>query len=183
MLLSKLTSLRNNIKSLLDVRPKEATVFRDGNWKTIAPSDVKIGEKIQVKVGEKIPLDGILLSEKASLNTSALTGESKPSSIQKSEEVLAGMLNLDQVIEIETTKLFENSSIVRILQMVQDASSRKAKTELFIRRFAKIYTPIVFVLALLITFIPYFFVDQYIFRDWLYRGLLTADSWNISPIV
>ncbi|OJX31921.1 MAG: cadmium-translocating P-type ATPase [Chryseobacterium sp. 36-9] len=169
---SAVNRARNNIKSLLDVRPKEATVFRDGNWKTISPEDVKIGEKIQVKVGEKIPLDGILLSEKASLNTSALTGESKPSSIQKSEEVLAGMLNLDQVIEIETTRLFVNSSIVRILQMVQDASSRKAKTELFIRRFAKIYTPIVFVLALLVTLVPYVFVENYIFRDWLYRGLV-----------
>ena len=169
---SAVNRARNNIKALLDVRPKEATVFRDGNWKTIAPSDVKIGEKIQVKVGEKIPLDGILLSEKASLNTSALTGESKPSSIQKSEEVLAGMLNLDQVIEIETTKLFENSSIVRILQMVQDASSRKAKTELFIRRFAKIYTPVVFLLALLVTLVPYLFVENYVFKDWLYRGLV-----------
>jgi len=169
---SAVNRARNNIKALLDVRPKEATVFRDGNWKTIAPEEVKIGEKIQVKVGEKIPLDGILLSEKASLNTSALTGESKPSSIQKSEEVLAGMLNLDQVIEIETTKLFENSSIVRILQMVQDASSRKAKTELFIRRFAKIYTPIVFLLALLVTLVPYLFVENYVFKDWLYRGLV-----------
>lgn len=169
---SAVNRARNNIKALLDVRPKEATVFRDGNWKTIAPSDVKIGEKIQIKVGEKIPLDGILLSEKASLNTSALTGESKPSSIQKSEEVLAGMLNLDQVIEIETTKLFENSSIVRILQMVQDASSRKAKTELFIRRFAKIYTPAVFLLALLVTLVPYLFVENYVFKDWLYRGLV-----------
>ncbi|WP_312750382.1 heavy metal translocating P-type ATPase [Epilithonimonas hominis] len=169
---SAVNRARNNIKALLDVRPKEATVFRDGNWKTIAPSDVKIGEKIQVKVGEKIPLDGILLSEKASLNTSALTGESKPSSIQKSEEVLAGMLNLEQVIEIETTKLFENSSIVRILQMVQDASSRKAKTELFIRRFAKIYTPAVFLLALLVTLVPYLFVENYVFKDWLYRGLV-----------
>ncbi|MPT32337.1 MAG: cadmium-translocating P-type ATPase [Chryseobacterium sp.] len=169
---SAVNRARNNIKSLLDVRPKEATVFREGNWKTISPDEVKIGEKIQVKVGEKIPLDGILLSEKASLNTSALTGESKPSSIQKSEEVLAGMLNLDQVIEIETTKLFENSSIVRILQMVQDASSRKAKTEVFIRRFAKIYTPIVFFLALLVTLIPYLFVENYVFRDWLYRGLV-----------
>ncbi len=169
---SAVNKARNNIKSLLDVRPKEATIFREGNWKTISPEEVKIGEKIQVKVGEKIPLDGILLSEKASLNTSALTGESKPSSTQKSEEVLAGMLNLDQVIEIETTKLFENSSIVRILQMVQDASSRKAKTELFIRRFAKIYTPSVFLMALLVTLVPYIFVDNYIFRDWLYRGLV-----------
>lgn len=169
---SAVNRARKNIQSLLDVRPKEATVFRDGNWKAIAPQEVKIGEKIQVKVGEKIPLDGILLSEKASLNTSALTGESKPSSIQRSGEVLAGMLNLDQVIEIETSKLFENSSIVRILQMVQDASSRKAKTELFIRRFAKIYTPIVFVFAVLITLVPYLFVDDYNFKNWLYRGLI-----------
>ena len=169
---SAVNKAKNNIKALLDVRPKEATVFRNNNWETISPNEVKVGEKIQIKVGEKVPLDGILMSEKGSLDTSALTGESKPSSIKKSENVLAGMLNLDQVIEIETTKLFENSSIVRILKMVQEASSRKAKTELFIRKFAKVYTPIVFVLALLITFIPYFFVDDYIFRDWLYRGLV-----------
>lgn len=169
---SAVNRAKNNIKSLLDVRPKEATVFREESWQTISPDEVRVGEKIQVKVGEKIPLDGKLLSEKASLNTSALTGESKPSSIQKSDEVLAGMLNLDQVIEVETTKLFENSSIVRILQMVQDATSRKAKTELFIRRFAKIYTPIVFALAVLITLIPYFFVSDYVFKNWLYRGLV-----------
>ncbi len=169
---SAVNKAKNNIKALLDVRPKEATVFRNNQWETIAPNEVKVGEKIQIKVGEKIPLDGILISEKGSLDTSALTGESKPSSIKKSENVLAGMLNLDQVIEVETTKLFENSSIIRILEMVQEASSRKAKTELFIRKFAKVYTPIVFVLALLITFIPYFFVDDYIFRDWLYRGLV-----------
>ncbi|MCD9853186.1 cadmium-translocating P-type ATPase [Epilithonimonas sp. JDS] len=169
---SAVNKAKNNIKALLDVRPKEATVFRNNKWETIAPNEVKVGEKIQIKVGEKVPLDGILISEKGSLDTSALTGESKPASIKKSETVLAGMLNLDQVIEVETTKLFENSSIVRILEMVQEASSRKAKTELFIRKFAKVYTPIVFVLALLITFIPYFFVDDYIFRDWLYRGLV-----------
>ena len=169
---SAVNKAQNNIKALLDVRPKEATVFRNDKWETIAPNEVKVGEKIQIKVGEKVPLDGILISEKGSLDTSALTGESKPSSIKKSDKVLAGMLNLDQVIEVETTKLFENSSIVRILEMVQEASSRKAKTELFIRKFAKVYTPIVFVLALLITFIPYFFVDNYIFRDWLYRGLV-----------
>lgn len=163
---------RNNIKSLVDVRPKKATVFRNDRWETIAPEQVKVGEKIQIKVGEKVPLDGKLLSEKASLDTSALTGESKPSTIVKSDNVLAGMLNLNQVIEIEATKLFEDSSIVRILQMVQEASARKAKTELFIRKFAKVYTPIVFVLALLITFIPYFFADHYLFKEWLYRGLV-----------
>lgn len=163
---------RNNIKSLVDVRPKKATVFRNDRWETIAPEQVKVGEKIQIKVGEKVPLDGKLLSEEASLDTSALTGESKPSTIVKSNNVLAGMLNLNQVIEIEATKLFEDSSIVRILQMVQEASARKAKTELFIRKFAKVYTPIVFVLALLITFIPYFFADHYLFKEWLYRGLV-----------
>jgi Cd2+/Zn2+-exporting ATPase len=169
---SAVNKAQNNIKALLDVRPKEATVFRNDKWETITPNEIKVGEKIQIKVGEKVPLDGILISEKGSLDTSALTGESKPSSIKKSENVLAGMLNLDQVIEVETTKLFENSSIVRILQMVQEASSRKAKTELFIRKFAKVYTPIVFVLALLITFVPYFFVHDYIFKNWLYRGLV-----------
>ncbi|MCG2793159.1 MAG: cadmium-translocating P-type ATPase [Weeksellaceae bacterium] len=169
---SAVNRARNNIKSLVDVRPKEATVFRNGQWEIIAPNEVKIGEKIQIKVGEKVPLDGVLLSEKASLDASALTGESKPSSIKTSEKVLAGMLNLHQVIEVETTQLFENSSIVRILEMVQEASSRKAKTELFIRKFAKVYTPIIFVLALFITFVPYFFIEDYIFRNWLYRGLV-----------
>ena len=163
---------KKNIRALLDVRPKEATVHRNGGWQNISPEAVMVGERVLVKVGEKVPLDGVLLSEKASLNTSALTGESKPSVLRTSEAVLAGSLNLDQVIEIETTKLYQDSSIVRILQMVEEASSRKAKTELFIRRFAKIYTPAVFFLALLITFVPYFFVSDYIFHDWLYRGLV-----------
>lgn len=169
---SAVNKARNNIKALVDVRPKEATVFRNGSWQSIAPADVSIGEKLQVKVGEKIPLDALLISEKASLDTSALTGESKPSVIRKSEVVLAGMLNLDQVIEIEATRLFENSSVVKILEMVQEASSRKAKTELFMRRFAKIYTPIVFLLAVFITLVPALLVPDYNFRHWLYRGLV-----------
>ena len=163
---------KGNIKALLDVRPKEANVFRDGDYVSVSPEAVNIGEKIQIRVGEKIPLDGILLSEKASLNTAALTGESKPDSIQKEAKVYAGSINLESVIEVEVTNKFEDSSIARILYLVQNATARKSKTELFIRQFARIYTPIVVFLAIGVTFIPYFFVDDYVFRDWLYRALI-----------
>ncbi|SNR69348.1 heavy metal translocating P-type ATPase [Lutibacter flavus] len=163
---------KGNIKALLDVRPKEANVFRDSDYTSVSPEDVNIGEKIQIRVGEKIPLDGILLSEKASLNTAALTGESKPDSIQKEAKVYAGSINLESVIEVEVTNKFEDSSIARILDLVQNATARKSKTELFIRQFARIYTPIVVFLAIGVTFIPYFFVDDYVFRDWLYRALI-----------
>ncbi len=163
---------KGNIKALLDVRPKEANVFRDNDYKSVSPEDVNIGEKIQIRVGEKIPLDGVLLSEKASLNTAALTGESKPDSIQKEAKVYAGSINLESVIEIEVTNKFEDSSIARILDLVQNATTRKSKTELFIRQFARIYTPIVVFLAIGVTFIPYFFVGDYVFRDWLYRALI-----------
>ena len=163
---------KGNIKALLDARPDEALVFRNGGFVAVNPETVEIGEKIQVRVGEKIPLDGILLSERASLNTAAITGESKPDTIHKDEKVFAGSINLDGVVEVETTKEFKDSSIARILDMVQNATARKSKTELFIRKFARIYTPIVVFLAIGLTFLPYFFVDGYVFRDWLYRALI-----------
>lgn len=163
---------KNNIKALLDVRPNEALVFRNNDYVSVNPETVKIGEKVQVRVGEKIPLDGVLLSEKGSFNTAALTGESKPDTIAKGEKVFAGSINLDGVIEIETTKEFKDSSLARILDMVQNATARKSKTELFIRKFARIYTPIVVFLAIGLTFLPYFFVDNYVFSDWLYRALI-----------
>ena len=163
---------KGNIKALLDVRPNEALVFRDGEFISVNPETVAIGEKIQVRVGEKVPLDGMLLSEKGSFNTAALTGESKPDTIAKDEKVFAGSINLDGVIEVETTKEFKDSSIARILDMVQNATARKSKTELFIRKFARIYTPIVVFLAIGLTFLPYFFVDDYVFREWLYRALI-----------
>jgi Cd2+/Zn2+-exporting ATPase len=163
---------KGNIKALLDVRPNEALVYRNNDYVSVSPETVEIGEKVQVRVGEKIPLDGILLSEKGSFNTAALTGESKPDTIVKGEKVFAGSINLDGVIEIETTKEFKDSSIARILDMVQNATARKSKTELFIRKFARIYTPIVVFLAIGVTFLPYFFVDDYVFRDWLYRALI-----------
>ncbi|APQ18638.1 heavy metal translocating P-type ATPase [Maribacter hydrothermalis] len=163
---------KGNIKALLDLRPDQALVFRDHNFISISPEDVKIGEIIQVKVGEKVPLDGILRSGKGSFNTAALTGESKPDTIKKGDSIYAGSINLDGVIEIETTKVFKDSSIARILDMVQNATARKSKTELFIRKFAKVYTPIVTYLAIALTFLPYFFVENYIFQDWLYRALI-----------
>jgi len=163
---------KSNIKVLLDVRPNEALVYRNNNYILVNPETVEIGEKVQVRLGEKIPLDGILLSEKGSFNTAALTGESKPDTIAKGEKVFAGSINLDDVIEIETTKEFKYSSIARILNMVQNATARKSKTELFIRKFARVYTPIVVFLAIVLTFLPYLFVDDYIFQDWLYRALI-----------
>ncbi|APZ47668.1 cadmium-translocating P-type ATPase [Polaribacter reichenbachii] len=163
---------KSNIKALLDVRPNEALVYRNNDYISVNPETVEIGEKVQVRVGEKVPLDGILISEKGSFNTAALTGESKPDTIAKNEKVFAGSINMDSVIEIETTKEFKDSSIARILDMVQNATARKSKTELFIRQFARIYTPIVVFLAIGVTFLPYFFVDDYVFRDWLYRALI-----------
>lgn len=163
---------KGNIKALLDVRPNEALVYRDGDFVYVNPEIVEIGEKIQVRVGEKVPLDGILLSEKGSLNTAALTGESRPDTIAKGDTVYAGSINLDGVIKIETTKEFKDSSIARILDMVQNATARKSKTELFIRKFARVYTPIVVFLAIGLTLLPYFFVDDYVFRHWLYRALI-----------
>ncbi|MDR1501848.1 MAG: heavy metal translocating P-type ATPase, partial [Prevotella sp.] len=169
---SAVNRAKRNIKALLDVRPDTATVYRNDSYQTISPEEVEIDEVIQVKAGEKVPLDGIMLASSASFNTAALTGESKPKTISAGETVLAGMLNLDKVIEIKVAKKYQDSSLARILEMVQDATSRKAKTELLIRKFTKIYTPIVFLLALLITVIPYFVISDYIFSEWLSRALV-----------
>ncbi|MCG2430294.1 heavy metal translocating P-type ATPase [Aequorivita xiaoshiensis] len=169
---SAVEKARGNIKALLDVRPNEALVNRNGKFVSIDPEEVEIGEKVQIRVGEKIPVDGKLVSQKASINTAALTGESKPDTIREGDKVYAGSINLEGVIEIESTKLFTDSSISRILDLVQNATSRKSKTELFIRKFARIYTPIVVFLAIGVTLLPYFFVDNYVFENWLYRALI-----------
>lgn len=163
---------KQNIKALLDIRPNVAMVFRNGKFTAVHPQEVFVGEKIQVRNGEKVPLDGKLLSKSASLDTAAITGESKPDTIQSGESVYAGSINLENVIEIETTKIFEDSSISKILHLVQNATSRKSKTELFIRKFARVYTPIVVFAAIGLTLLPYFFVEEYIFQDWLYRALI-----------
>jgi Cd2+/Zn2+-exporting ATPase len=163
---------KNNIKALLDVRPNTASVLRNDTYQSVDPDTVQIGETIQVRVGEKIPLDGTLISNKAALNTAALTGESKPQNVLEGEKVMAGSINLNGVIEVTVDKLYNDSSIARILELVQNATARKSKTELLIRRLAKIYTPIVVYLAIAICILPYFFVLDYQFSDWLYRALI-----------
>jgi Cd2+/Zn2+-exporting ATPase len=163
---------KRSIKALLDIRPATANVLRNGTLTEVAPDTVKVDEIIQIKAGEKVALDGVMQSAGSSFNTAALTGESKPNTIKQGETVLAGMINLDKVVELKVSKVFAESSLARILDMVQNANSRKAQTELFIRKFSKIYTPIVVLLAVLLTFIPYFLVEQYVFSEWLYRALI-----------
>ncbi len=165
-------SAKNNIKALLDIRPKTASVLKNSNYEIVDPETVEIGDIIQVKAGEKVPLDSILLSDRAVLNTAALTGESKPQDISKDDLVMAGSINLDGVIELKVKKLYNDSSIAHILEMVQNAASRKSKTELLIRKLAKVYTPIVVYMAIAIFILPYFFVDNYLYSDWLYRALI-----------
>jgi len=161
-----------NIKSLLDQRPDEVAVLRNNQPETVKAETVNIGEIIQLKPGEKLGLDGELLSETASFNTAALTGESKPDTKAKGETVLAGMINLNTVAQVQVTTAYTDSKLSKILELVQNATSQKAPTELFIRKFAKIYTPIVVLLAVAICVLPYFFVADYEFKDWLYRALV-----------
>ncbi|MGY0037276.1 heavy metal translocating P-type ATPase [Pedobacter sp. NJ-S-72] len=163
---------KRSIKALLDIRPDTVDVIRDGKVVTVKPADVEIGELIQVRPGEKVALDGELVSDKGTFNTSAMTGESKPDSKTKGDSVLAGMINLNTAVEVKVLALFKDSKLNRILEMVQDATARKSKTQLFISRFAKVYTPIVFALAVLVVALPYLFVSNYVFADWLYRGLV-----------
>jgi Cd2+/Zn2+-exporting ATPase len=161
-----------NIKSLLDQRPDEVTILENDHPKTVKAESVGIGAIIQLKAGEKLGLDGELISDTASFNTAALTGESKPDTKAKGETVLAGMINLNTVAQVKVTTAYTDSKLSKILELVQNATAQKAPTELFIRKFAKIYTPIVVFLALGICFLPMLFVDNYIFREWLYRALV-----------
>ena len=163
---------KKSIKSLLDIRPDTVTVLRNGQQQHVNPKDVAIAEIILVKAGEKVALDGKLTTEKAAFNTAALTGESKPDTKYAGDAVFAGMINLETVVEIKVSNTFEDSKLSKILEMVQDATARKSKTQLFISRFAKIYVPIIFGLALLVLIVPLFFVDDYSFKDWFYRSLV-----------
>ncbi|TDE28464.1 cadmium-translocating P-type ATPase [Flavobacterium ranwuense] len=163
---------KTNIKLLLDQRPDEATVMNGENATIKKASEITIGEIIQLKPGEKLALDGKLLSDTASFNTAALTGESKPDTKQKDETVLAGMINLNTVVLVEVTTAYTDSKLSKILEMVQEATAKKAPTELFIRKFTKIYTPIVVLLAIAICLLPILFLDDYAFNDWLYRALI-----------
>jgi len=163
---------KRSIKTLLDIRPDQVTVIRNGSNQVVKPSEVELDEIIQIKPGEKVALDGELVSENGSFNTAALTGESRPDTKYKGEKVLAGMINLNTVSEIKVTAAFKDSKLSKILEMVQDATARKSQTQLFISRFAKVYTPIVFLLALAVCVVPYFVVKDYTFYTWFYRALV-----------
>ncbi|CAM4084051.1 Cd2+/Zn2+-exporting ATPase [Pedobacter westerhofensis] len=169
---SAVSNAKRSIKALLDIRPDMVTVLRNGNPESVHSSEVAINEIIQIKAGEKVALDGELLSEKGTFNTAAMTGESKPDTKAKGDSVLAGMINLNTVTEVKVLALFKDSKLSKILEMVQDATARKSQTQLFISRFAKIYTPAVFALAVLVVGLPYFIADHYVFTEWLYRGLV-----------
>ena len=164
---------KRSIEALLKVQVEEVTVLENGKRVVKHPKEVTIGSIIQIKSGQKIALDGELVSENAVLNTAALTGESAPDSKKKGETVLAGMLNLNKVIDVKTTSLFADTKLSKILKLVQNAVGRKAKTQLLISRLAKIYTPIVFWLAVALVIIPYFFLgSEYVFQTWLQRALI-----------
>ena len=168
---------KRSIGALLDVRPETATVVQGNETATESPRNVQVGDVIEVKAGGRVPLDGEMLGEVAAFNTSALTGESVPRNIRQGEEVLAGMIATDKVVRLKVTRPFDKSALSRILEMVQNASERKAPAELFIRKFARIYTPIVTGLAVLIVLLPFIYSlvnGEFIFtfNDWLYRALV-----------
>jgi len=161
---------RKSIKELMDIRPDYANVLRDGEEQMVSPEDVAVGESILVKPGERIPLDGVVLSGTTSIDTMALTGESMPRNVETGEEVISGCVNLSGVITVKVTKEFAMSSVAKILDLVENASSKKAETENFISRFAKYYTPVVVILAVLLAFLPPVILKQE-FADWIYRAL------------
>lgn len=163
---------KSNIKALLDQRPDQVSLWQDHEIVTVKAETVGIGAILHLKPGEKLALDGELLSPTASFNTSALTGESKPDTKRQGETVLAGMINLNTLSQVKVTAAYQDSKLSKILELVQNATAQKAPTELFIRKFAKIYTPLVVFLALAICLLPALFTDPYVFRDWLYRALV-----------
>jgi Cd2+/Zn2+-exporting ATPase len=163
---------KRNVKSLLDLRPDQVDVIRNGKVSSQKADSIQLGEHIQIKAGERVALDGILENVRASFNTAALTGESMPETKLQGAQVFAGMINMNQVASVRVNAVFKDSKLSKILELVQDATARKSKTQLFISRFAKIYTPIVFALAVLVVCLPIVFVHDYSFREWLYRGLV-----------
>ena len=162
---------RKSISDLMDIRPDYADVERNGKIEKVDPDEVKIGEIIVVKPGEKIPLDGIVVEGKTSLDTKALTGESLPREASEGEEILSGSINLTGVIKIKVTKEFGESTVSKILDLVENASSKKSKSENFISKFAEYYTPIVVIIAVILAIVPPLLIKDATFSDWLYRAL------------
>lgn len=163
---------RDSINSLLDIKPEYANVKEGDNVIQKAPEDVKIGDIILVKAGEKVPVDGILQSNDCSFDTSAITGEFKPKTIKENEEVLSGFINISIASYVKVTSLYKDSTIAKIIELIENASSKKANAEKFITKFASVYTPIVIALALILAFIPPLFIEGAIYSDWIERALV-----------
>ena len=162
---------RKSISSLMDIRPDFANVEKEGKVEKVDPDDVEIGDIIIIKPGEKVPLDGVILEGKSSLDTKALTGESLPKDVTEGEEILSGCINLNGVLRVEVTKEYGQSTVSKILDLVENASSKKSKSENFITKFARYYTPIVVIIALFLALVPPLVIDGAIFSDWIYRAL------------
>lgn len=162
---------RKSVASLMDIRPDYANVYREDEIERVDPDEVNIGEIILVKPGEKIPLDGIVVDGESMLNTQALTGESVPRKVTVNDEVLSGCINNDRILKIKVSKEFEESTVSKILDLVENASSRKSKSENFISKFAKYYTPIVVIVSVALAVIPPLVIKEALFSDWLYRAL------------
>lgn len=168
---------RKNISELMDIRPDYANIEKDGQLVKVDPDEVQIGDIIVVQPGEKVPIDGVVIEGESSLNTSALTGESLPRSVSVDDEITSGCINLSGLLKIRTTKLFGDSTVSQILELVENASSRKSRSEAFITRFARVYTPIVFFSALALAVIPPLVrllgmgLDAQ-WDDWIYRSLV-----------
>lgn len=163
---------RSSISSLMDIRADYANLIINGKEKKVSPETVKVEDVILVKPGEKVPLDGVVIEGESFIDTSALTGESVPRKIVPNDEILSGGINTSGLLKVKVTKKFGESTVSRILEMVENAASKKADTEKFITKFAKVYTPIVVVLAILIAVIPSIFIKDALFSTWLYRSLV-----------
>lgn len=166
---------RDSISHLMDIRPDTAHVERNGSLLTVSPDEVKVGENIVVRPGEKIPLDGVITEGSSSLNTIALTGESMPRMVETDDEVMSGCINLSGVIRVRTTKSFGESTVSKIIGLIEHADARKSRSESFITRFARIYTPIVVIAALLLAFVPPLCTSaafMNVFPVWLHRALI-----------
>ena len=161
---------RKSVASLMDIRPDYANLYRDKKTERVDPNKVKVGDIILIKPGEKIPLDGIVVEGSSTLNTLALTGEVVPKSVSVNDEVLSGCINNEGILKVKVTKEFGESTVSKILDLVENASSRKSKSENFISKFAKYYTPIVVIIAILLALIPPLLTDTN-FKTWLYRAL------------
>lgn len=162
---------RRSISSLMDIRPDYANVLRNGEVLTIPPEEVEIGEIIVIKAGERVPLDGIVVEGNSMLDTSALTGESLPREVITGSELLSGCINMNGLLSAKVTKSYSESTVNKILELVENASSRKSKSEKFITRFARVYTPVVVVIAVVLAIIPPLIIKDATFNEWIYRSL------------